>query len=341
MNHVPNALLVVMALSSALQFIAAGAAIRLIRPSGVCIAWLLLAGGFILQGIRRLVSLLYVLSGQIHGDLTVEILGLLISVLMLFGILKFQPLFDEIGRSHHALLEKQAKLTKSNLELEAFVSMVSHDLRSPLGAIIGFAEYLRKESAKNLDNQSIECLEEIETQGIRMLTLLEDLLTLARVGHIDYPVTPVDADEVVREVLTELKGQLVDKGVVVTKGPLPQLHIPETLLAEIFKNLIDNALHYACRAGDSIEIGGARERNHVRYYVRDHGPGILEAERERIFEMFYRGSTGKGAKGTGIGLAIVQKIAQHYGGRAWVEETPRGGSTFWFELEDRDYPRLL
>jgi len=279
--------------------------------------------------------LIYVVTGGLHGDITVEILGLLISVLMLLGILKFQPLFDEIVCSRRALLEKHDELAKSNLELEAFVSTVSHDLRTPLTAVIGFAEFLSQESGENLDKQSLECLKEIENQGIRMLALLEDLLTLARVGHVDYPVEPVDTDNVVREVLVELKETVVDTGVVVTKGDLPKLYVPETLLAEIFRNLIDNALRYACRSGGTIEIGGARDGQIARFYVRDHGPGIPEADRERIFEMFYRGAVGKTAKGTGIGLAIVRKIAQHYGGRAWVGETPQGGSTFWFELEDR------
>lgn len=341
MNQASPILLVVMTLSSVLQFVAAGAAIRMIRPSGIFIAWLLLAGGFVLQGIRRLISLIHVLSGGFSGDITVEILGLLISLLMLAGILKFQPLFDEIACSHRALLKKQDELAKSNLELEAFVSTVSHDLRTPLTAVIGFAEFLSQESGKNLDKQSLECLKEIETQGIRMLALLEDLLTLARVGHVDYPIEPVDADDVVREVLVELEETLVDTGVVVTKGDFPRVYVPETLLAEIFRNLIENALRYACPSGGTIEIAGARDGQVVRFYVRDHGPGIPETDRERVFEMFYRGAVGKATKGTGIGLAIVRKIAQHYGGRAWVEETPQGGSTFWFELEDRGEPEII
>ncbi|MCK4621479.1 MAG: GGDEF domain-containing protein [Desulfuromonadales bacterium] len=115
----PNsALLLIMSLSSAVQLVSAVMAIRLIRPSGVFTAWLLLACGFIIQGVRRIFSLFEVLSGHLHGDMIVEILGLAISLLMLCGILKFRPLFDEISRSHQALMEKQTKLTNANRELE-------------------------------------------------------------------------------------------------------------------------------------------------------------------------------------------------------------------------------
>jgi signal transduction histidine kinase len=331
-----SVLLLIMALSSAVQFVAAVAAIRLIRSSGVFTAWLLLACGFIIQGVRRIFSLSDLLQGHLHGDITVEILGLVISLLMLCGILKFRPLFNEINRSHQALLEKQTKLTNANRELEEFVSTVSHDLRSPLAVMIGYAEFLQENYRDNLDSQALECLEEIETQGGRMAALLEDLLTIARAGYVERPVVSVDANDVVTSVLDELSGQLTANGVTVKREILPALHVPETLLAEIFENLIGNALHYACMEKKTIEIGGKRDLGKVRLFVRDHGPGIPEAERSSIFEMFNRGSTGDSFKGTGIGLAIVQKIAQLYGGRAWVEETPQGGSTFCFEVDDQD-----
>ncbi|OHB33195.1 MAG: hypothetical protein A2X84_02235 [Desulfuromonadaceae bacterium GWC2_58_13] len=336
MNPSNFALLPIMALSSAVQFVAAVMAIRLMRSSGVFIAWLLLALGFIIQGVRRILSLFEVINGHLQGDLTVEFLGLAISLFMLFGILKFRPLFDEINRSQQALMEKQTKLTNANRELEEFVSTVSHDLRSPLTVMIGFAEVLRENYSANLDAQALEYLEEIEIQGVRMAALLEDLLTLARAGYVERPAVSVDANEAVNSVLDELAGQLDASGVTVNREVLPTLHVPETLLAEIFKNLIGNALYYACMEKKTIEIGGKKEQGKVRLFVRDHGPGIPEEERSSIFEMFYRGTTGSSFKGTGIGLAIVQKIAQLYGGRAWVEETPQGGSTFFFEVDDQN-----
>jgi signal transduction histidine kinase len=112
------------------------------------------------------------------------------------------------------------------------------------------------------------------------------------------------------------------------------VRIPETLLAQIFTNLIGNAIRYADKEGIPIEVGGERRGTLVRYYVRDRGPGVPEEERERIFDVFFRGAMQREVPGTGVGLATVQKVARLYGGRAWVEETEGGGSTFWVEVED-------
>jgi signal transduction histidine kinase len=117
-------------------------------------------------------------------------------------------------------------------------------------------------------------------------------------------------------------------------GELPTVHLAPHFLAEIFENLIGNALEYAGEEGGPIEVGGQRSGQQVRFFVRDHGPGVPETEREKIFEVFFRGSTGSRCEGTGVGLAIVGKIATLCSGWAWVEETPGGGSTFWVELVD-------
>lgn len=334
MDQPSNILLGIMVLSSISQFFAAFMAIRLIRPSGAVTAWIILACGFIIQGIRRIVGLIYVLNGQIQGDITVETLGLAISLLMLCGILMFKPMFEDINCIHSILLEKQDQLSKANHELESFVSTVSHDLRAPLTVIIGYAELLRQNPGNNLDKQTLEGLEEIESQGARMAALMEDLLVLAKVGYIERSGEPIDVNNVIQNVLCELGCQLAQKKVTVKVGDLPKPHIPETLLTDAFKNLIGNALCYACKEGDTVEVWGERAQNTVRFYVRDHGPGIPEEERLRIFEMFYRGTNGKAFKGTGIGLAVVQKIAHLYDGQVWIDDTPQGGSTFCLELKD-------
>jgi signal transduction histidine kinase len=115
---------------------------------------------------------------------------------------------------------------------------------------------------------------------------------------------------------------------------LPSIHIHKTLLIQIFSNLIGNAIQYAGSQGSPIEVGGNRSGEWVRFYVRDHGPGIPKEEINNIFDLFSRGSTGSRIKGTGVGLATVKKIARHYEGKVWVEETPGGGATFWIEFRD-------
>jgi signal transduction histidine kinase len=225
-------------------------------------------------------------------------------------------------------------LREANRELDAFVYTVSHDLRSPLTPIIGYAEYLQEKCLGRLDEEAMQILTEIVRQGHRMQGLLEDLLALARVGHLERPGEPVDGDDVAREVIAGYRSRLADLGMTVEIGALPVLRVPRTLLAQVLDNLVGNAVRYAGRAGETIVVGGERQGARVRFYVRDRGPGIPAEERGRVFDLFYRGSAGSEIAGTGVGLATVQKIARLYGGRAWVEETAGGGSTFWVEMVD-------
>jgi PAS domain S-box-containing protein len=227
-------------------------------------------------------------------------------------------------------------LRQANRELDAFVYTVSHDLRSPLTPIIGFADYLRTEYHDSLDAEAQKMLVEIGKQGHLMLELLEDLLSLARVGHLERPAEPVDLRDVVLEVVGGFWNRLEQCGMTVTLDDLPSLRAPKSLLVQIFDNLIGNALRYAGQQGGTVEVGGERIGNRVRLYVRDHGPGIPAAEQETVFDLFYRGSTGKVVEGTGVGLATVLKIARLYGGNAWVEETVGGGCTFRVEMLDEE-----
>ncbi len=225
-------------------------------------------------------------------------------------------------------------LKETNRELDAFVYTVAHDLRSPLVPIIGYADFLHESCRDRLDEQALGCLAEISASGGKMVALMEDLLTLAKIGYVERPAEPLDTGAVVNEAVCGLAGHITQAGMSVDVGVMPTLRVPKTLLAQIFDNLIGNAVRYAGREGSPIKVGGERRGDLVRFYVRDHGPGIPKEERSRIFEVFYRGTTGKNSPGTGVGLATVQKIARPYGGRAWVEETEGGGSTFWVEMLD-------
>jgi len=259
------------------------------------------------------------------------------------------PLHDSKGRVTGILgtlediterKEAVEKLVEANRELDAFAYTVSHDLRSLLTPIIGYAEVLQEICREKLDQQSLGCLAEIEDQGRRMLALLEDLLTLAKVGHLPRPTEPIDLNALVEDLLIEMGSTIIASGVIIERSHLPEMRIPQTLLEQIFNNLLGNAIRYAGREGSPLEIGGERRENLVQLYVRDHGPGIMQGESRRIFEVFYRGSTSKKCSGTGVGLATVQKIARLYEGQAWVEETPGGGSTFRVELRDEQNESL-
>jgi PAS domain S-box-containing protein len=237
-------------------------------------------------------------------------------------------------RDIHELKSALEKLEEANQELDAFVYTVSHDLRTPLTPIIGYAQLLRKQYGEILDDNANEFLLAIAQQGENMLNLLEDLLRLARVGFLERPKKAVEAQMVVQEVIDSLNGQYSDVEIKIQKDTLPAVHLPRTLLTQVFENLIKNALVYGRKKGSPIEIGGDRKGGMARFFVRDHGLGIPDDEKTKIFEVFYRAGREENSQGTGVGLATVRKIARQYGGLAWVEDTSGGGATFWFSLED-------
>jgi len=225
-------------------------------------------------------------------------------------------------------------LRESIEELDAFVQTVAHDLRAPITPIMGYAEILREHYKNQLDEQGLSFLSEIENAGAEMLSLMEDLLSLAHTGTLERPVEPVSTDEIVARVIKNLGANITSTGVVLQVSPLPLVRVPKTYLTQIFDNLISNALRYGGKNGGLVEVGGEQAGKQIRFFVRDHGPGLSEQERKRVFEIFFRGDNKGEGKGSGIGLAIVYKVARNCGGRAWVEETPGGGCTFWVEMDD-------
>jgi len=229
--------------------------------------------------------------------------------------------------SRRKALEEQ--LLQANRALDSFVHTVSHDLRSPLTPIIGYVQLIQDQYQSVLPAAVHEMLREVLSQGERMHLMLEDLLALATVGRVDPPSVPVSGAEVLRDILMRFPvGQPVSG--MITAADLPDMLISKTLYLQILDNLVGNALHYA--GGKPVEVSGERNGSVVRLRVRDHGCGIQDEEKAQIFELFYRGSAGKKLSGTGIGLAIVQKIARIHNGSAWVEDAPGGGSIFIVEL---------
>ncbi|HDR46115.1 MAG TPA: HAMP domain-containing histidine kinase, partial [Geoalkalibacter subterraneus] len=182
---------------------------------------------------------------------------------------------------------------------------------------------------------AMKALKDIEMQGHRMMALMEDLLILSRVGRLDASRGQSDTIKVVEQVLSDLRSTLTEKGMVVHIGDLPNLRIPETLLSEIFSNLINNAVRYAGAEGKSIEVGGSVQGDRKQIFVRDHGVGIPPEEKDRLFDPFFRGENARDIPGTGIGLTIVRKIVRLHRGRIWAEPTDGGGTTFRLEFDEK------
>lgn len=237
-----------------------------------------------------------------------------------------------VNRDITERIATKRQLQQTNRELDAFVSTVSHDLRSPLTPLIGFAELLEDRYGDQLDDIGQECIVEIKKTAEKMKNLLEDLLVLSRVGQLKIPDEPLDTTEVAENVLLELADKVLEHRAKVQIDKLPKIKMPESLLADLFRNLLGNALKYAAEYNPHIEVSGTEFSDRIRIVVIDHGLGIDKGERETVFEPFKRGRRSQGLSGTGIGLATVAKIARVSGGNSWIEETPGGGATFIVDL---------
>ena len=255
----------------------------------------------------------------------------LVLVMVLSPALYFL-LYQPLRRQVEAQRIVEGELRFKNRELDLFVENAAHCLRSSLNPITGSAWYLREKYAKNFTETDGELMSLIEEDSRKVLDLIDDLLSLARLRKEDIPQDPLDAEEVVRGVIRGLERENGGPVSIMITGALPRVSLPRNLLGVVVENLLRNAVRYGAKEGTSIEIFGDRQDGRTSFFVRDHGAGVPEDERERIFEVLYRGARTRHLPGTGVGLALVHKIVQLYGGRIWVEDTPGGGATFSFEL---------
>jgi PAS domain S-box-containing protein len=224
--------------------------------------------------------------------------------------------------------EAACKLMEANKQLDAFAHTVSHDLRTPLTGVICYSELLRDNYADVLGDDGVEMISEVESQGQRMLNIINDMLSFSVADHIDMSDSLADTGHVTTQVLHDVQFEINKKKVEVVVGELPKVRAPQSLLYEVISNLVVNALKYGCKPGGKIEITGESGEKFASINVIDHGQGIPEDERDNVFRVFARGSTSEGTYGTGIGLATVRKIIDRLQGKVLLKETAGGGCTF-------------
>jgi len=226
-------------------------------------------------------------------------------------------------------------VARKNEELEHYVHAVSHDLRTPLVSLLGFSRLLAQDYGDVLDGTGRHFLERIEQASRTMEGLTNDLLELSRIGRRDRRPELTDALSIVRQLAHELKPRLDAAGIELRlpSSPPPVLCV-RTQLYQIFANLIGNAIeHMGETQAARIEVGVEERPGRHLLWVRDNGVGIPPEERDRVFEIFYTARRRPDQKrGTGIGLAVVKKIAETHGGRVWVESAPGRGTAFFVEL---------
>ena len=208
---------------------------------------------------------------------------------------------------------------------------VSHDLRTPLRAINGYASILVDEQKGRLDPESVDMLQRIARGAVRMGELIDDLLTFSRVGRSDLNRMRVDMKAMLRTVVEEL--HRVNSGATVAIRPLPDVEADPALLRQALLNLVGNALKFSSRRSDAhVEIGFIQEGGLPVYYVKDNGAGFDPEHAGRLFGVFQRLHQEAEFPGTGVGLAIVKRIIERHKGRVWAVSSPGKGATFYFTL---------
>ncbi|TFI53415.1 GAF domain-containing protein [Mastigocladus laminosus UU774] len=275
-----------------------------------------------------------------------------------------QQLANQIGiaLAKAQLLEKEIhqreELARSNAELEQFAYVASHDLQEPLRMVTSYLQLLERKYKSKLDNKADEFISYAVDGAKRMQILINDLLSFSRVSTRGQPFGVVDCHSALQQAIANLKVAITETHAVITYDqPLPQLIADATQLAQLFQNLISNAIKFRSEQPPHIHIGVAKTdegvgsnvetrfiasgsvesptENEWLFWVRDNGIGIEPQYGDRIFIIFQRLHTRDKYPGTGIGLAICKKIVERHGGQIWVESKLGQGTTFYFTIPDR------
>ncbi len=233
----------------------------------------------------------------------------------------------------HRVKERTAELEAALRELESFSYSVSHDLRSPLRAIAGYARVIEEDYAAQIGAEGKAQLERIVSNAIRMGEIIDDLLDFARIGRAELKRAPIDMAGLAREVLAEQPEAGAGRRIDVRIGDMPRAMADRSLVRQVWSNLLSNALKYTRQREEAfIEAGGIVEYGEAHYYVRDNGAGFDMAYANKLFHVFQRLHRDSAFEGTGVGLATVARIVQRHGGRVWAEGVPDQGATFHFTL---------
>jgi len=225
------------------------------------------------------------------------------------------------------------QLEATNKELQAFSYSVSHDLRAPLRAIQGFAKILLNEQADRLDDEGLRYLNVISNSAKQMGNLIDDILAFSRLGRKEIRKTRIDMIQLAESVFADLKNAEPERSLQLNIKPVPEAKGDMTLIQQVLVNLLTNAVKFTRpREKAVIEIGAVEEKEENVYFIKDNGVGFDMKYVNKLFGVFQRLHTTGEFEGTGIGLALVQRLIHRHGGRVWAEGKPGEGAIFYFTL---------
>jgi PAS domain S-box-containing protein len=242
----------------------------------------------------------------------------------------------ERKRLEERIVDRTRALEAANQELEAFAYSTAHDLRAPLITIGGLSRMLIEDHAAHLPDDAQRYLREVDQSAKKMSNLINDLLAFSRLGRQPIKVQPVAPAEVVRQALAELNGAGIGGSARTVIGNLPSCQADPALLKQVVVNLLSNALKFSRDRQDPVvEVGWRRdldENAHHTLFIKDNGVGFDMRYADKLFGVFQRLHRAEDYEGTGVGLAIVQRIIHRHGGRVWAEGEQGKGATFYFTL---------
>jgi light-regulated signal transduction histidine kinase (bacteriophytochrome) len=229
------------------------------------------------------------------------------------------------------VVERTAELERANRELEAFSYSVSHDLRSPLRAINGFAAIVLETESAALSESGQDLLLRVVSSAKHMGRLIDDMLDFSRLSRSSLVATTVDMTLLANTVFSELRDQY--PRVEMNISAMPEVWGDRAMLHQVYANLIGNALKFSAkRERPSVQVGVIDLAGKTVFYVKDNGAGFDMAYAAKLFDVFERLHSVEEYPGTGVGLAIVKRIIERHGGQVWAEAAPDKGATFYFTL---------
>jgi PAS domain S-box-containing protein len=293
---------------------------------------------YLTTGIKKIIGIGREVTGQ-RKDGTTFPMDLAVSETIISDRRIFTGIVRDISerkRAELSLAAQAEELARSNVELERFAYVASHDLQEPMRTVRSFAQLLQRRCDNAIAGDAKEYLQFI-TEGVqRMQALINDLLAYSRVSSQGAAQVPTDANEILAKVLENLKASLASQHGEVISDRLPVVLADATQLGQLFQNLLGNAIKFHGNSDPRIRVFAKELEKEWEFSVRDNGIGISPEYFERIFIIFQRLHTIEEYGGTGIGLAICKKIVERHGGRIWVQSELGKGSTFHFTISKRE-----